>query len=40
MLAIVHALEKGVSQRVVGDKFEVAKSTVADISVERSYEDS
>ena len=37
MLAIVHVLEKKTSQQVAGDKFGVAKSTVADISVERSY---
>ena len=30
-LEIVKVLEKGTSQRVVGDKFGVAKSTVADI---------
>ena len=32
---IVHALEKGTSQRVVAEKFKIAKSTVADIWKDR-----
>ena len=38
-LEIVKALEKGPSQRVVGDKFGVAKSTVADIWKDRKIAD-
>ena len=34
-LNIVQVLEKGTSQRVVGKKFSVAKSTVADIWKDR-----
>ena len=34
-LEIVHTLEKGSSQRVVGEKFRVAKSTIAHIWKDR-----
>ncbi len=34
-IEIIKALEKGSSQRVVGERFEVAKSTIADIWKDR-----